>query len=93
MIRGARIRMIIDDALTTDYGDELSILYSDDTIHIQVTSFEGYESDLTETQRSSLQQLSTALFTELQTMNYQPASITGHANPTGETGEVAAPKI
>ena len=87
MVRGARIDRVLSDAAEGDYGDKVAVLFSNDTLRVQVLAFNPYRTNLTRTQKGGLQVLINALAEDLQGLKYSPVKITGHANPTGIRNE------
>ncbi len=87
MLRGARIERVISDASSGDYGSDLTVQHSGEILRLSVLNFEGYGITLTPTQRRGLQEFSETLFRELEEVEYRPAKVEGHANPTGEENE------
>ena len=87
LTKSARMEMVLNDAVTGNYGKDLAVRFGNDTIKIQVVNFQAYTASLSPGQTQALQTLSQTLFEELKNMNYSPASVTGHANPTGVENE------
>ena len=87
MIRGARIDRVLYDAAGGNYGGDVSVLFRDNTMKVQVVAFDPWKTYLTMNHKVGLRDLIGALAEDLQGLKYTPVNIVGHANPTGVRNE------
>ena len=87
MIRAARMEGVLHDAVSSDYGTDLTVSLRGNTLMLQVLNFAAFTTDLAENQRRGLEVLSASLLNELERLNYGAVVVEGHANPTGIAGE------
>lgn len=84
--------LIVDQRLremrSEDFNsDDIIVRYRDRSVVISVINFVPFETDLSASQRSGLEALSSTLFQELSELGYTRVDVVGHANPTGDVGE------